>query len=76
MSRMAELAYDIEQLYISGLHPVRIARQLGCPPSLVYDWLESESLEVTQAATVPFDQWAVDAQQNLISDLDLYRKGQ
>ncbi len=40
MSKVAELAYDIEQLYIEGLHPTKIARQLGCPLSTVYDWLE------------------------------------
>jgi hypothetical protein len=41
MSKMAELAYDIEQLYIEGFSPVSISAQLGCPLSLVYDWLES-----------------------------------
>ena len=40
MSKMAELSYDIEQLYIEGEHPVTIARNLGIPLSLVYDWLE------------------------------------
>jgi hypothetical protein len=45
MSKMAELAYDIEQLYIEGLHPTKIAKELGCPLSMVYDWLESQSVE-------------------------------
>ena len=45
MSKMSELAYDIEQLYIEGLHPTKIAKELGCPLTTVYDWLESESLE-------------------------------
>lgn len=44
MSKMAELAYDIEQLYIEGCHPTKIAKILGCPLGTVYDWLESESL--------------------------------
>ncbi len=44
MSKLAELAYDIEQLYIEGLHPTKIAKELGCPLSLVYDWLEDQSL--------------------------------
>ncbi len=44
MSKLADLAYDIEQLYIEGLHPTKIAKELGCPLSLVYDWLESQSL--------------------------------
>ena len=41
MSKMAELAYDIEQLYIEGYSPKSIAVQLECPLELVYDWLES-----------------------------------
>jgi len=40
MSKMADLAYDIEQLYIEGLSPKSIAVQLECPLSIVYDWLE------------------------------------
>ena len=40
MSKMAELAYDIEQLYIDGMHPTKIAKELECPLSVVYDWLE------------------------------------
>jgi DNA-directed RNA polymerase specialized sigma24 family protein len=44
MSKVAELAYDIEQLYIEGFHPTRIARTLGCPLSMVYDWLEEQNV--------------------------------
>jgi len=44
MSKMAELDYDIEQLYIEGLHPTKIAKELGCPLTMVYDWLESNSV--------------------------------
>jgi transposase len=40
MSKLAELAYDIEQLYIEGYSPKAIAVQLECPLSIVYDWLE------------------------------------
>jgi hypothetical protein len=40
MSKLAELAYDIEQLYIEGYSPKSIAVQLECPLSIVYDWLE------------------------------------
>jgi hypothetical protein len=40
MSKMAELAYDIEQLYIEGFSPKAIAVQLECPLSVIYDWLE------------------------------------
>ena len=46
MSVMSELAYDIEQLYIDGVtYPPKIAQLLGCPVGLVYDWLESCSVE-------------------------------
>jgi hypothetical protein len=39
MSVMSEMAYDIEQLYIEGEHPTKIAGQLGIPLSMVYGWL-------------------------------------
>ena len=44
MSKVAELAYDIEQLYIEGYSPKTIAAMLECPMSMVYDWLESNSV--------------------------------
>jgi DNA-directed RNA polymerase specialized sigma24 family protein len=44
MSKMAELAYDIEQLYIEGFSPKAIAVQLGCPLTVVYDWLEATNV--------------------------------
>jgi len=40
MSKMAELAYDIEQLYIEGLSAKRIAAELNCPIELVLGALE------------------------------------
>lgn len=54
MSRLAELSYDIEQLYIDGFSPSRIANILECPPSIVYDWLEENSMG-TDVAEVPQD---------------------
>lgn len=45
MSKLAELSYDIEQLYIEGLHPTKIARELDIPLSMVYDWLESQGVD-------------------------------
>jgi hypothetical protein len=45
MSKMSELAYDIEQLYIEGYKPVTIAAQLDIPLGLVYDWLEQTNLD-------------------------------
>ena len=44
MSVMSELAYDIEQLYIEGYSPKTIAGMLECPLTMVYDWLESNSV--------------------------------
>ena len=44
MSVMSEVAYDIEQLYIEGEHPTSIARNLGIPLSMVYDWLQETNV--------------------------------
>lgn len=51
MSKVAELAYDIEQLYIEGYSPKTIATMLSCPVDIVYDWLEAECLEADEAGT-------------------------
>ena len=40
MSKMSELSYDIEQLYIEGYGPMAIAMMLECPIDIVYEWLE------------------------------------
>lgn len=45
MSRLAELAYDIEQLYIEGHTPRMIAMILECPIEIVYDWLADANLD-------------------------------
>jgi hypothetical protein len=42
---MSEVAYDIEQLYIEGEHPTSIARNLGIPLTMVYDWLEETNVD-------------------------------
>lgn len=55
MSKVAELAYDIEQLYIEGYAPKSIAIQLECPLSVVYDWLESINLKDTEDELDPFN---------------------
>jgi len=55
MSKVAELAYDIEQLYIEGYTPKSIAIQLECPLSVVYDWLESINLKDTEDELDPFN---------------------
>ena len=45
MSKVAELAYDIEQLYIEGYSPKSIAAQLECPLDVVYDRVESNGCD-------------------------------
>jgi|TARA_B110000503_G_scaffold47028_1_gene76663 uncharacterized protein YjcR len=39
MSVMADLAYDIEQLYIDNYTADEIAQELGCPIGMVHGWL-------------------------------------
>ena len=56
MSKMAELAYDIEQLYIEGLSAKRIAKQLGVPVALVEAWIKDQSVvDLLQEDYNPFD---------------------
>jgi len=45
MSRMSELSYDIEQLYIEGLTARQISAELGCPIELVLGALEEINVE-------------------------------
>lgn len=62
MSKMSDLAYDIEQLYIEGLNAGQIARELGCPKELVLGWIAEQGCK-------PFDEWDEDAQNRLINDI-------
>lgn len=56
MSKMSELAYDIEQLYIEGHSPKGIASILKCPIDMVYDWIETEGLgQGAESSYDPFD---------------------
>jgi len=58
MSKMNELAYDIEQLYIEGFSPKYIAAQLGCPLTTVYDWLEEIGMaDDGEVPTIEHDEW-------------------
>jgi len=54
MSKLAEMAYDIEQLYIEGYRPTSIAAQLDIPLSMVYDWLESVNVAESAEELSPF----------------------
>jgi uncharacterized protein YjcR len=55
MSKMDELAYDIEQMYIEGYKPTTIAGLLGCELSLVYDWIETNGLSAEETSYDPYD---------------------
>jgi len=46
MSKMAELDYDIEQLFIDGLTAKEIAQQLDCPIEIVQGWIDSVSADM------------------------------
>ena len=45
MSKVAELAYDIEQLYIEGMSARQIANELNCPLKMVLAALEEMNVE-------------------------------
>lgn len=40
MSKVAELAYDIEQLFIEGKSAKEISKELNCPIGIVKGWIE------------------------------------
>jgi hypothetical protein len=56
MSKMAELDYDIEQLFIEGFSPKSISVQLGCTLEMVYDWLEANSVVEAKADAADWDE--------------------
>lgn len=45
MSKMAELAYDIQELYIEGFNSRAIAAELNCPIEIVLGALAEMSVE-------------------------------
>ena len=45
MSKMSELDYEIEQLYIEGHNPRTISALLECPIELVLNWVENVNCE-------------------------------
>lgn len=56
MSKMSDLAYDIEQMYIDGLSAKAIAAELNCPIALVLGALEEMGVADTpQEDYNPFD---------------------
>ena len=44
MSKVAELAYDIEQLYIEGMSASQIAQELDCPIGIVKGWIDGNGV--------------------------------
>jgi len=48
MSKMAELDYDIQELYIDGLSAQQIAKELECPLHIVVDCLKEMGVVETQ----------------------------
>jgi len=55
MSKVAELMYDIEQLYIEGMSARQIAAELDCPIKMVLTALEEMNVE--DVAEKPHDQY-------------------
>jgi len=45
MSKMAELAYDIQELFIEGFGSRAIAEELGCPIEIVLGALAEMNVE-------------------------------
>ena len=56
MGKLAELAYDIEQLYIEGYSPKTISVMLGCEMTIVYEWLEDNSIKDEAIDPAEWDQ--------------------
>jgi len=54
MSKMNDLSYEIEQLFIEGYSPKTIAVMMECPLEVVYDWIEAQNIEV-QEEYDPYD---------------------
>jgi orotate phosphoribosyltransferase-like protein len=55
MSKLSEIAYDIEQLFIEGLTEKNIAKTLDIPVEMVYDWLTLNGIqdeEFSPSATI------------------------
>ena len=55
MSKIAELMYDIEQLYIEGFNSRAIAEELGCPIEIVLGALKEMNVADSTEDFSPFD---------------------
>lgn len=56
MSKMAELDYDIQELYIEGFSARAIARELECPLEIVLAALEGMNVE--DVAQPPYEEYS------------------
>jgi hypothetical protein len=54
MSKLKDLTYDIEALFIEGETPSAIAEQLACPVSLVKSTLESFGVDTRDLEEDPY----------------------
>jgi hypothetical protein len=54
MSKMAELDYEIQELFIEGVTEKNIAKTLDIPVELVYDWMKANgiTLELSPYETI------------------------
>jgi hypothetical protein len=60
MTLTAELdmiSYDIEQLWIEGMSPVKIAGEIDCHIDLVHAWIELNGLSAKETGDV-YDPYA------------------
>jgi orotate phosphoribosyltransferase-like protein len=55
MSKMAELAYDIQELYIEGFNSRAIAEELNCPIEIVLGALKEMNVADSTEDFSPFD---------------------
>jgi len=53
MSKLSDVAYDIEQLFIEGLTEKNIAKTLDIPVEIVYDWLTLNGIQEEDVAETP-----------------------
>jgi orotate phosphoribosyltransferase-like protein len=56
MSKVKDLAYDIEALYIEGLTEKNIAKTLDIPVEVVYAWLQENNIEDEEADAAEWDE--------------------
>ena len=55
MTKLKDLAYDIEQLFIDGLSARAIAEELNCPLGVVKGWIEGNGCQSEDEELNPFN---------------------